>query len=517
MGKHIFKIFSLLFLGHLVGGIAYAQEVPNAEKPNVIIIYTDQQRYNTIAALGNGFIQTPNIDKLVKNGVAFTNSFVTAPVCTPSRWSLFSGMYTTSHQTYSNHHISKRPPSNLAQELKEGGYKTALVGKNHSFLNKKDMDIIIGTSKFPGKPEDDRSAKKAMEWSVEEDPMHILTDTAMSILASENQKPVFMWLSYLYPHTPYALPEPYFSMYDNVNIPKPVVEPNGLEAANKPFRHVFHKENNDRLIPYDDKDVMRMKRNYYGMITMVDEEIGRLFGFLESNNMLDNTLIVFTSDHGDYMGDHGMVTKSPSMYDCLTRVPLIWLWKGHIKNNVVTDELISNVDVMPTILSLLGQNIPGQVQGKDYAGFLTGKAKNFVPRDYVFAEYGIPGQPMNRGKLEEAIPEYKEAPIYYNNPGVPWEANPVSLAGRFRMIRSKEWKFVQEIGGTSELYNMTEDPYELHNLIGDPKYARIQSKLESDLNNWKSTLPGIERDAEDMSMPDILNYKQGKRPGMSQH
>src|SRR5690606_1304111 len=120
--------------------------------------------------------------------------------------------------------------------------------------------------------------------------------------------------------------------------------------AGKPFRQQFHQENYKRVLDYDKEKIMRMKRNYYGMISLIDAEIGRIIEFLEKNNMRENTLIIFTSDHGDYMGDHGMLTKSPAMYDCLVRVPLIFSWPGNIKQGQITNELVSSVDLMPTLL-----------------------------------------------------------------------------------------------------------------------------------------------------------------------
>lgn len=475
-------------------------------KPNILLIYTDQQRFNTIRALGNGYIKTPNLDKLVKTGMAFTNAYVTAPVCLPSRNSLFSGMYTTSNGSYSNHHSGSKPQTNLVKELKNNGYKTALIGKNHSFLNKEELDVIINTPKFHDKPADGRTAERAMAWKVEEDPMAILTDSTMSLLRSnDSEAPYFVWLSYLHPHTPYALPEPYFSMYDSIAIPEPVVEAGGLEAAGKPFRQIFHQENNDRLIPYDDQAIMRMRRNYFGMISMVDAEVGRLLNFLDKEKLRDETLIIFTSDHGDYMGDHGMVTKSPAMYDCLTRVSLIWNWNSVIQPGVITDELISAVDIMPTTLSLLDMDVPPQVQGLNFSDLLTGKNSRSI-RDYVFAEYGIPGKPLDRNRLHQLIPDYAENPIYFSDPRIPWEANPVTLAGRFRMIRNKEWKFVQELNGTSELYNMVNDPNELVNLWNDPRFINIQQQLQNDLEQWKSELPGIEKDSLDMGFQNIQKF-----------
>ena len=501
-----------------------SSNVDEKKMPHILLIYTDQQRYNTIHALGNEVISTPNLDRLVKNGMSFTNSFVSAPVCLPSRWSLHSGMYTTTHRSWSNHHQGPRPGTNLPLELKDAGYQTALMGKNHSFLNKNDMDVIFPTPDFAGRPEDGRSADRAMGWKLEKDPMHVLTDSTISLLSSfKDTGACFIWLSYLYPHTPYMLPEPFYSQYDSVELPAPIVEPEGLEKANKPFRQAFHQENNDLLIHYSASKIMRMKRNYYGMISLIDHEIGRLLDFLTENEMRDNTLIIFTSDHGDYQGDHHMITKSPAMYDCLTRVPLIFSWPGKIRSDVTTDALISNVDIMPTVLSLLGLEVPDQVQGISYHDFLTARKPGHGPRQFVYSEYGIPGKPFSRDKLEDLLPDYKDRPIFFSDPRIPWEANPVSLAGRFRMIRSKDWKLVEEENGTSELYDLTNDPYELVNLYNDPDFKEIQQKMQADLYAWKSSLPGIETDTLDVAYRNmekfILFRKKGKRPNLmySQH
>ena len=507
------QIFSCLLTAFLLSTcqLVKGEETNGSEKkhPNIIVIYTDQQRYNTIQALGNEFISTPHLDNLVKEGTAFSNTFVTAPVCVPSRWSLHTGMYTTSHQTYSNHHTSKnRPETSLPLELKNAGYITAIIGKNHCFLKKgREIDIYDKGKRLKKKPEDKRSANKPMPWTVEEDPMHYLTTAAIDVMDSiviDNKNPAFIWLSYLYPHTPYLCPEPYFSMYDSVDIPKPPIEPNGLKEAGKPYRQQFHQHNSNLLLPYNEATTMRMIRNYYGMVSMIDDEIGRLISYLEENNLRENTLLIFTSDHGDYMGDHGMYTKSPSMYDCVTRVPLIWSWPGIINENSISDHLISSTDIMPTILDLANLDIPRQVQGYSITPLLDGSSDQPV-RDYVFSEYGIPGVPFTEEDINTLIPDLNSNPIDFAK-GIPWEANPVALSGRIRMIRNHKWKFVQEKGGTNELYDMINDPHELINLANDPEYSAIQSELESELNRWKSTLPGIERDSEDTGQKNLENY-----------
>lgn len=495
------KLICVCFLGALLGLKAQS-------KPNVLVIYTDQQRYNTIRSLGNDEVITPNLDRLVNSGTAFTNSFVSAPVCMPSRWSLHSGMYTSSHGAYSNHHAPKeKPVTSLPAELKKNGYLTALVGKNHSYLTKQQMDVYDGGVGFKKKPKDGRSAVEAMPWSVEDDPMHYLTNKTMEVLeqSKEDGKPAFIWLSYLYPHTPYMCPEPYFSMYDTIKISKPVLEKGGLAKAGKPFRQQFHQINTNAFFSYDEETTMRMKRNYYGMVTMIDAEIGLLLDYLDENGLRDNTIIVFTSDHGDYMGDHGLYTKSPSMYDCLTRVPLIFNAPGRVKENQISDELVSNIDIMPTILEMLNLEIPEQVQGTTFNNVLLGE-KSDGSRKYVFSEYGIPGKVIDKAELETKMPDYETKGIIFRKANIPWEASPVALSGRFRMVRSHDFKLVEEVGGTNELYDLNKDPNELMNVYGKRSYRKIQQEMQGALNKWKKDLPGLEKDTIKMGEANFDKY-----------
>lgn len=490
----------------LLSLFALSSLLSQAQKPNILLIYTDQQRYNTIRSLGNDEIHTPNLDQLIKEGTAFTHAFVTAPVCVPSRWSLHTGMYTTSHQTYSNHHVSKelRPETSLPEELRNVGYKTAVVGKNHCFLNKKRVDIMDGGAHNNHRPADGRSADKAGDWSVEADDMHGLTNRTIELFEENEDQPLFVWLSYLYPHTPFICPEPYFSMYDTMEIDPPAVEKKGLKKAGKPFRQQYHQINNTIAMPYDMEKTMRMKRTYYGMVSMIDAEIGRLLDYLEENNLRENTIIVFTSDHGDYQGDHGLYTKSPAMYDCLTRVPLIFSYPEIVKQNQIRNDLVSSTDIMPTLLDMAELPIPFQVQGNSLVPELKNE-KSSTDRQYAFSEYGIPGEPILEDELKEKMPDYKEVPVKFSGK-MPWEANPVGLSGRFRMIRSQDYKLVEEVGGTNELYDLKKDPNELVNVYGKRKYQAIQEEMLQALHKWKKTLPGIERENENMGQENFEKY-----------
>ena len=477
-----------------------------ADRPNIVLIYTDQQRCNTIGALGNSTIHTPNMDRLVAEGVAFTHATTPSPVCMPARWSLHTGQWTTTHRCYSNHHPGIRPETDLPRLLRGAGYCLGLSGKNHSFLRPSEFDFWeerprpvdnsawqvrqawvdeVQRKQYP------RLAEEPVPGGVSADPARAKTDAALRFVDACRDRPFFLWLSYHQPHTPYMVPDPFFSMYENAPIPEPAIEPNGLHAAGKPFRQVYHQRNNNAILPSTPQQVMTMRRVYCGQISLVDAEIGRLLDYLDERGLAENTLIVFTSDHGDYMGDHGLMTKSPSLYDCLVRVPLIVRWPGHVDENRQDARFASHVDLVPTFAAAVGIPRPEQAQGVDLFPFLRDGGAGGDMRPAAYSEYGILGLPYN----EERIMPTGFDRVRFVNPGndlLPWEGNPVSLSGRIRMIRTHEWKFVEEVDGISELYHLVHDPHELVNLWNQPAYADVQEELESRLGVWKQTLPGMD-------------------------
>lgn len=301
-------------------------------------------------------------------------------------------------------------------------------------------------------------------------------------------QPFFLWLSYIHPHTPYYVPDPYFSMYEGAPLGEPSREKN---PASKPFRQQFHRANNDAILPFDFTTVMQMRRIYCGMISLLDAQVGRFLDFLSATKLAENTIVVLMSDHGDYMGDHGMMTKSPSLYDCLVRTPLIVRWPAHLPGNKRSHELVSHIDIMPTLSSAAGCAIPAGVQGIDLLPCLRGGIHPV--RETVFSEYGVPAKPYNAQRLlEEGL-----KPGDFPHPGrndLPREGNPVSLSGRIRMARTRHWKLVQETGGTNELYDLRNDPEELTNLYGEPAHRAQQEELLRQLEAWKSALPHVEMD-----------------------
>lgn len=468
-------------------------------KPNILLIYTDQQRFDTIRALGNPHIHTPNLDRLVREGVAFTHATTPSPVCLANRWSLHSGQWTSTNRCYSNHHRGVRPNTDIPNMLRDAGYVTGLSGKNHSFLTPTDFDDWDEAPAHPDQSERERYEAwvryRAERYPrLAEEPVwtsttaeHAKTESALRFMHrhSDGDKPFFLWLSYLYPHTPYEAPEPYFSMY--AALPPPNTEDGGLAQAGKPFRQQFHQRNNDAIIPFTESQVELMRRLYYGMVSLIDAEVGKILDFLDERDLARKTLLIFTSDHGDYLGDHGMIAKSPALVDVLVRVPFIARWTGQIDEGRRDDRFASHIDLLPTFAAAAGLPRPRQAQGYNLLPCLRDGGSGGALRPFAYSEYGVPGVPYD----EERLLKEGLASMVFTNPAndrLSWEGNPVSLAGRIRMIRNHRWKLIAEADGKGELYDLKSDPHELLNLWENPQYQNVRRELQSQLASWHNEM-----------------------------
>ena len=436
---------------------------------------------------------------MVGEGVAFTQATTPSPVCLANRWCLHSGQWASRNRCYSNHHPGLRPPTDIPTMLRSAGYVTGLCGKNHSFLTPADLDEWDEAPTLPdhsewGRYEEWARHREQRYPRLAEEPVwtsitaeHAKTAAALSFMEQciSGNKPFFLWLSYLYPHTPYAAPEPYFSMYPE--LPPPNVEDDGLARSGKPFRQQFHQRNNDAVIPFTEDQVNLMRRVYYGMVTLIDGEIGKILDFLDERGLAQETLLVFTSDHGDYQGDHGLIAKSPALYDVLVRVPFIVRWNGQIEANRRDHRFASHIDLLPTFAAAADLPCPPQAQGVNLLPFLSDGAAGSEIRPFAFSEYGTPGAPYDEERL---LNEGLEHRLFTNpaNDRLSWEGNPVALSGRIRMLRDQRWKLVDEEGGDGEFYDLQNDPHELLNLWDNPQYHDERSMRQMRLAQWQMEL-----------------------------
>ena len=463
------------------------------KRPNVLFIITDQHNARCMGVAGHPDVKTPNLDKLAHEGVYFRNTFVQNPVCTPSRISFLTGQYTHVHGTYSIFNRCRPELYGMHHFLKENGYQVAAVGKQHiddrwfchqldfwaaeiqdhtKYLNAapriadyvaylralglEDLDdsVILPEDRNSRdnrpkgfQPLDGRASKMPLEHSLE----YFTANQAIHYLKNvrDKSRPFFLWLGYHRPHEIYTPSEPYASMYspESLHLPPHSIE----EFNNKPPRQqeyakLCYDENSPLYIfgRGGETGLRRVVSNYLGLVSQVDDSIGKVISYLQEIGELDNTIVIYTSDHGDYAGEHGLLEKKCGIsYDAITRVPLIIRYPEKIKAGKVVNSLVESIDVFKTVAKLAGLEPPTTIQGKSLLPYFEEDYDEEI-RDAVFTE---------------------------NN----WT----------KVIRTKEWKLVHYPGvDYGELYNLKEDPWELNNLFNNPEYREIVEILRHKLLDW---------------------------------
>jgi arylsulfatase A-like enzyme len=463
--------------------------VSTQRRPNVIVIYTDQQRYDTLGCNGNERIRTPNIDRLAGEGVRFTRGYVTCPICVPSRVGLWTARYNHANLSYDNHRLLQGEEADYAARFREAGYDTALFGKNHCYPAGRLAETFGAirqsghTSLNPPLNADDLAANLARRGTMQQpwaedpvDPERNITsrtfDAAIAYLDRPEDRPFLMWLSVPDPHPPYMVSEPYASMYDNVKIPAPAWREG--EMADKPFRQRLVVQWDRYGREYGQEGIARLRRLYWGMVSCIDDNVARLMEALRRVGLDEDTLVVYTSDHGDYMGDHRMIRKGPHLYEALVHVPMIVRWPGRLASGS-TDAMVSNIDIFPTLAELCDVESPEGIHGRSFAGVLRGQAQTH--RQAVFFEHGGPGRALQPGDLDAR----QEASLRENTSH---HLCPTIYRGRVKGVRTDRWKYCTTAGDVDELYDLDADPDELVNLAADPGHAEIVRDLRDRLMDW---------------------------------
>jgi arylsulfatase A-like enzyme len=438
------------FLGTAAAGLAMAAE----RKWNLLIITNDQHRADCLGCYGNPVIQTPHTDRLASQGVRFGNAFVHAPQCVPSRVSLHTGRYPHTHRVPTNSYLLPESEVTLAKVLNANGYRTACVGEmpfapraytggfQQVLASNRDYDRFLAGKGLKMPAAEGAFQASPVPWPDELDETAFFAGHAREFLKGNREMPFFLHVNFRRPHHPFNPPAPFDRMYAGATFPASHVRAG--EMANKPSQQKAALENS---VGFDLRtmtaaDLDRVKSYYYGMISENDKYIGTILDELKALGLEDRTTVVFNADHGEMLGDHGLLFKGSYMYDAVVRVPLMVRAPGKIAAGTVVDSLVEEVDVMPTLLELLEVKAPDGVQGQS----LVALAKNPKARhkDAVFAEF----------------------------PTV-------------KMARTREWKLVHYTRAKyGELYHLTEDPHELTNLWDDAKYAGNRAEMEGRLFDW---------------------------------
>lgn len=434
-------------------------------KPNILFLFSDDQRPDTIAALGNREIQTPHLDQLVRRGTTFTRAITANPICTPSRGEVLTGCNGFRNGVLDfGRRLDPELPT-WAGTLRRAGYHTWYVGKWHNDGRPVERGYEQTRGLYAGGggrwavpsfdwngrlvtgyrgwvfQDDDGTMRPELGVGLTPNISERFADAAISFLREETDRPFFLHVNFPAPHDPLLMPFGYEGRYDPAKISIP-----GNFLPEHPLDHGNFRGRDERLFewPRTKQEVRNELAVYYAVITHMDAQIGRILKALEETGQSENTIVIFSSDHGLGLGSHGIRGKQ-NMYEHTIGVPLI-LAGPQIPENRRIDAQCYLRDLFPTTCDLAGVPIPDPVQGRSL-------------------------KPLLRGEVEEIYPEVF---AYFRN--------------FQRMIRTDEWKLIEypQIG-RQQLFHLTEDPLERNDLSKEPRHAKKLAELEKRLHTWQGS------------------------------
>ncbi len=440
-------------------------------RPNILWYCTDQQRFDTIGALGNEYVKTPVVDSLVKEGVAFTHAYCQSPICTPSRASFMSGLYPSRlHNTRNGNDTFPGWPPLISRLIADSGYLCGLIGKfhlvsaghraeprlddgftvwHHSHAPRDDWPE--GTHDYADWVRDQGKSLDDMRNSKERvDPEYHQTkwasDRAIEFIEQEHQQPWLLNINIYDPHPPFIPPEKYANLFDPAEMPGPHFKESD-KAIQELLSQVDFQPSTHSL---EISELQKIQALYYAMIAQIDDQFARILEVLESTGQKENTVIIFTSDHGETLGDHGLLQKGCRFYEGLVRVPLIFSWPGHFVTDHRANGLVELLDLSATLLELTGNPIPDYHQGQSLLPILTGEQTGAQLRDSARCEYF------------DALD-----PFFTGGDG--------SFATMYRDDRYKLSLYHDKNLG--ELYDLQSDPWEHNNLWDHPEHQAAKHRL----------------------------------------
>ncbi|MFQ5957836.1 MAG: alkaline phosphatase family protein [Alphaproteobacteria bacterium] len=478
---------------------------------NVLFITPDQWRGECLSALGHPTVRTPHIDALAADGVQFTGHFSQCSPCGPSRASLLTGMYLMNHRSVRNGTPLDGRFTNLALEARKTGYDPGLIGYTDTSVDPRnyDSDHPVLRAGYEGvlpgftplllmptqpvawvrhladkgydvpevpfdafKPENGHEAVGGFgpfdapaRLRAEDSDTAYCADTALDFISRERRNPWFLHLVFLRPHPPYIAPAPYNRLYRPEDVPGFSRAATAEEEARQhPFLEL-RLYGKGSVAHMDEREQRLLRATYYGMMTEVDDHIGRIVAYLKENGLYDDTLIVVTSDHGDTLGDHWLVGKE-TYFDSVYYVPLVVRAPGRAYDagrGRVVDAFTENVDVMPTILDLIGCEVPVQCDGHSLAPFLDGGAPQRWRRE-VHWEYDF-------RDVDDASAEVELGLTF----------DQCALA----VIRDRRYKYVHFSGLPPLFFDIANDPGELCNLADDPAHGATVLDYAQRMLSWR--------------------------------
>jgi arylsulfatase A-like enzyme len=469
------------------------------DRPNVVIIMTDQHRADVCAREGFSLDTMPFLDSLAREGVWFDRSYTSAPICAAARVSMLTGRYVSAHRCHSNWNMSDAVfGEDLFGVFRNRGYTTAMVGKNHSHLTPDRVDHWVEAghwSMVEDAPDEQTprfnqflrdiglTALEPTPFPLEQQQPVRLVDAAQEWVLTDGtgDRPFLLWLSFAEPHNPYQVPEPYYSMFPPESLPPTTSDETAL--ADKSYPYQYNRARLEEAYPPFDDVIPRARSNYFGMLRLIDDQVKRFVEFLDAQGLRDDTIIVFTGDHGDFVGEYGLLKKGPELPESLTRIPLQFTGPGIIARPSAHPAHVSITDILPTLCDAIGADLPDGIQGRSLWPMLTGRDYDEDTFRSVCAEQGIGGKHITEDDDYDPTQD-GFTPATADGWGDFDELNTVTQSGHMRMVRKGDWKLILGRGGSVQLYNLADDPAEMTDLSGRPDLALRQLDMVEELLEW---------------------------------
>ena len=510
--------------------------LPAADKrPNILFIFTDDHAPHAIGAYGSKINKTPNMDKLAREGMIFHNSFCTNSICGPSRAVILTGKHSHLNGFMTNGNTFDGSQQTFPKLMRKAGYQTAMVGKWHLKTEPTGFDfweVLIGQGPYYNPPmRTPTGTKKYTGYTTT-----IITDIALDFLENkrDKEKPFVLMYQHKAPHRNWAPGPGYLNMYDDVTIPEPATlfdkwenrtsaaktqtmtierhlsindlklnTPRGLTKEQLAVWNTAYGPKNEafRKAKLEGKALVRWKyqryiKDYLRCIAAVDDSIGRVLGYLDKEGLADNTIVIYSSDQGFYLGDHGWFDKR-WMYEESLRMPLIVRWPGVIKPGTANHHLVQNLDYAETFLDIAGINIPDDMQGRSLLPLFKGES----PADW-------------RDSIYYHYLEFPGAHSVRRHYGVRTRTHKL-----IRYYNIDEW----------ELFDLSKDPDELVSVHGKKEYAAVQKDLEQELSRLqklysdnepeksgkkkaKNNTKGLKRKARQIKLQKVLHLEKPGAP-----
>ena len=464
------------------------------KRPNIVIVMTDQQRADLRRSCGYELDTMPFLDRWAEGGVDFARAYTPGPTCMPARESMFTGRYSQGHRVRTNHNAEDALyTEDLLDVLKKAGYTTALFGKNHSHRKPEDFDRakLFGHLGYEGEENTTPEEREFADFLRSTDhlethhpspggvmvqhPYRSVSDVLEFMDQMEEKGPFFAWISFAEPHNPYQVPEPYYDLFPLETLPP--VKGKKEDLKGKGERFVWLRQCWEKVLGEDiDERILRAKSNYLGMMRLIDDQVKRLVEGVRQRGLEENTIFLYLSDHGDFVGEYDLIRKGTELPDVLCHIPMIWRGPGIRSAGRVKEEYVSIVDILPTICDFLGIPVPFGCQGKSIRPLLEGDGGASCEYDHAFSESGYGG--LYWKERDHLDPVTEGATNGWKNFDC---LNTWTQCGQVRALWKDGYHIQLDMMGNGYLYHTDEDSSELCNLWDEPSYSKVRTELLADL------------------------------------